>query len=72
MDFDFIVDTCYTSGDISVLITTTNAGTGSKSYSIDNGSDPAVTGTFLGSSVTVNNVPALSGEYTVTVTLTDG
>lgn len=72
MDFDFIVDTCYTSGDISVLIPTTNAGTGSKSYSIDNGSDPAVTGTFLGSSITVPNVPAISGDYTVTVTLTDG
>lgn len=71
-DFSFIVDTCYTTGDISINITTTNAAVGLKTYSIDNGIDSAVTGTFLGNSVTVPNVPAQDATYTVTITLADG
>ncbi len=70
--FDFIVDTCYTAGDISIQIQTVNAATGTKVYEIDNGIDPVVTGTFLGSSVTVPNVPAQSATYEVKVTLADG
>lgn len=71
VDFEFIIDPCYSSGDIEVKITTTGAGSGAKDYVISNGVDADVTGSFVGSTVTVGSVPVTEGEYTVTVTLSD-